>query len=170
MPFVPVARFGMAGGTTPLRIVSVAGSSEATATERSFALELGRLLAEAGYAVACGGGPGVMEAACEGACSVGGLTIGMLQGVESAQANRFVRISLPTDLGSARNRLVALAGFSLVAIGGKYGTLSEVAFALDAGRPVCATGTWSSIPGVTEVGTPEEALQFVRKAEEVLSC
>jgi predicted Rossmann-fold nucleotide-binding protein len=64
-------------------------------------------------------------------------------------------------MGSARNRIVALSGEAVVAVGGRYGTLSEVAFALDAGRPVCTIGGWGSVAGVTEVDGPEEALEFV---------
>ncbi len=141
-----------------LGIVSVAGSSEAPPSELVFAEHLGTLLASAGYAVACGGGGGVMEAACRGAASAGGMTIGILPGGDPSSANPHVKLALPTGMGSARNRIAALAGFALMAVGGRYGTLSEVAFALDAGRPVIAFGSWSAIPGVIPVETPEEAM------------
>lgn len=143
------------------KLVSIAGSSVASDIELSFAFTFGRLLATTGFVAVCGGGGGVMEAVCRGASEAGGLTVGILPGCDPSEANRFVRIPVPTGMGTARNRLVALAGFALVAVGGRYGTLSEVAAALDAGRHVCAFGSWASIPGVTPVGTPEEALAFV---------
>lgn len=111
-----------------------------------------------------------MEAVCRGALEAGGTTIGILPGSDPAEANRFVQIAIPTGMGSARNRIVALAGTALVAVGGRYGTLSEVAFALDAGRPVCAFGSWASVPGVTEAGTPEEAVQFVTRGSGGRPC
>jgi uncharacterized protein (TIGR00725 family) len=153
-----------------IRIVSVAGSPDATEAERGFASGLGRLLALEGYAVACGGGSGAMEAVCRSASEAGGITIGILQGIDPSEANPFVTMPIPTGLGQGRNRVVALAGFALVAAGGKYGTLSEMAFALDAGRPVCAFGSWSGIPGVTPVATPQEAIAFLRSSEEVSRC
>ncbi len=150
--------------------VSVAGSPDAPPGDAAFAFELGGLLARAGFSVVCGGGGGVMEAVCRGAVEAGGTTVGILPGSDPAEANRFVKIAIPTGIGSARNRIVALAGIALVAVGGRYGTLSEVAFALDAGRPVCAFGSWASVPGVTEAGTPEEAVRFVMSRQGGRPC
>lgn len=150
--------------------VSVAGSPSASTRETEFAFELGGLLARAGFSIVCGGGAGVMEAVCRGALEAGGATIGILPGSDPSEANRYVQIAIPTGMGSARNRIVALAGTALVAVGGRYGTLSEVAFALDAGRPVCAFGSWASVPGVTEAGTPEEAVRFVLRKQGGRQC
>jgi uncharacterized protein (TIGR00725 family) len=160
----------VADSSKALRIVSVAGSSDASESETAFAFELGRLLALEGYAVACGGGSGAMEAACRGAREAGGTVLGVLPGSDPADANPFVNIAIPTGLGSGRNRIVALAGFALVAVGGRHGTLSEIAFALEAGRPVCAFGTWSGLPGVAPVLTAQEALLFLKQSEEVRGC
>jgi uncharacterized protein (TIGR00725 family) len=148
------------------RIVSIAGSPDASEAEVVFAAELGRMLAEAGFTIACGGGAGVMEAACRGAVSAGGETIGLLPSDDPRDASAFVTLPIPTGLGRARNRIVALAGGVLVAVGGRYGTLSEIAFALDAGRPVCAFGRWGSLQGVVRVDSPEQARDFVTGHQE----
>jgi uncharacterized protein (TIGR00725 family) len=102
-----------------------------------------------------------MEAACRGAMDAGGATIGILQGTDSSEANPYVTTAIATGMGSSRNRIIALAGEVVVAVGGGYGTLSEVAFALQAGRPVCAFGRWGALEGVRPVLTPSEAMEFV---------
>jgi uncharacterized protein (TIGR00725 family) len=142
-------------------IVSVIGGSSAHEGLLDSAYRLGALLAGKGYTVLCGGGSGVMEKVCEGARSAGGTTVGILPGESRLDANPWIDLAIPTGMGSARNRIVALSGNVVVAVGGRYGTLSEIAFALDAGRPVCSLGGWTGIPGVTEVSSPEEALEFV---------
>jgi uncharacterized protein (TIGR00725 family) len=129
-----------------------AGEGELRAAE-----ECGRLLAEGGAVIVCGGRGGVMEAVCRGAKSAGGTTVGLLPGRDRAEANAHVDIAIPTGLGKARNLLVSRAGDAMIAIGGAYGTLSEIAFALDAGRTVLGLGTWA-VDGVREAGSPEEAV------------
>ena len=148
-----------------MKLVSVIGSSSAPSAVLDSARQLGAALAGEGYAVVCGGLTGVMAAVCEGAASRGGVTVGVLPGERTLDANPFVRIPIPTGTGSARNRAVVLSGFAVCAVDGGYGTLSEIAFALQAGKPVCAMGAWSAIPGVTPVSSVEEALRFVKKAE-----
>jgi uncharacterized protein (TIGR00725 family) len=122
--------------------VAVVGGGLADPLTADDAQAVGRLLAEAGAALVCGGLGGVMEAACRGAVSAGGLTIGILPGDDRAQANPWVRVVIPTGLGELRNALVVRAAQSVIAIGGEYGTLSEVALALKLGRPVVGLGTW----------------------------
>jgi uncharacterized protein (TIGR00725 family) len=119
------------------------GSGTPNETVDALAEMVGRLLAEAGAAVVCGGLGGVMEAACRGAAGAGGLTIGILPGDDPAEANPWVRAVVPTGLGELRNGLVVRAARTLIAIGGEYGTLSEVAFALKLGRPVVGLHTWA---------------------------
>ncbi len=153
-----------------LSIVSVAGSHDAPDGYLSFAFRLGSLLGSSGFAVACGGGAGVMEEVCHGARESGGLTIGILPGTDVSEGNPYLDIVLPSGLGLGRNRAVALAGFCLVAVGGSHGTLSEIAFALQAGRPVCCFGTWTGIPGVVRVETPEDAVSFVIECERRSGC
>ncbi len=102
-----------------------------------------------------------MEAVAGGCSSEGGLTLGILPGDFPGEANSFVDIAIPTGLGYARNRMVVLTGQAVCAVGGSHGTLSEIAFALQAGKPVCCHGTWSGLPGVVPVETPSLALEFV---------
>lgn len=103
---------------------------------------VGRGLAESGAIVVCGGLGGVMEAACRGAREAGGTAVGILPGTERSAANRWVDVAIPTGLGEARNALVVRAADVLIAVGGAYGTLSEVALALKAGKPVIGVSTW----------------------------
>jgi uncharacterized protein (TIGR00725 family) len=121
------------------------------------AAEVGRLLAERGAVVVCGGRGGAMEAACRGAKEADGLTVGILPGSDSSDANPFVDVVVPTGLGEARNALVVAAADVVIAIGGGYGTLSEIALALKAGKRVIGLGTWE-IEGVTAADSPEAAV------------
>jgi uncharacterized protein (TIGR00725 family) len=121
---------------------------------------VGRELASRGAVLVCGGLGGVMEAACKGAKGGGGTTIGILPGTDRAAGNPFVDFAIPTGLGEARNALVVRAADALIAIGGAYGTLSEIAFALKAGKPVVGLGTWE-IDGVEFVESPAAAVESV---------
>jgi uncharacterized protein (TIGR00725 family) len=121
------------------------------------AAEVGRLIAERGAVLVCGGRGGAMEAACRGAKEVGGLTVGILPGPDRSEANPFVDVVLPTGLGEARNALVVAAADVVIAIGGGYGTLSEIALALKAGKRVIGLGTWE-IEGVVAAESPEAAV------------
>ena len=98
-----------------------------------------------------------MEAACRGAHEAGGRTIGILPGAERAAANRFVDVAIPTGLGEARNALVVRSADALVAVGGGYGTLSEIALALKAGKPVVGLDSWD-IEGIDAAATPQQAV------------
>ncbi len=144
------------------KLVAVIGGSSSSASEYSFAQNLGRSLADEGYTIVCGGGTGVMEAVCRGAFEAGGHTIGILPGINPSDANAYVETVIVTGMGTSRNRIISLSGRVVIAVGGAYGTLSEIAFALQAGRPVCAVGTWKTIDGVIPVNSPQEALKFVR--------
>jgi uncharacterized protein (TIGR00725 family) len=137
--------------------VAVVGPGEATDEESVAAEQVGRGLAEAGAITVCGGLGGVMAAACRGASSAGGLTVGILPGDDRAAANQWVQAVIPTGLGELRNGLVVRAADVLVAVGGGHGTLSEIALALKAGRPVVGIGTWE-IEGVERVDDPEAAV------------
>jgi uncharacterized protein (TIGR00725 family) len=121
------------------------------------AAEVGRLLAERGAVVVCGGRGGAMEAACRGGKKAGGLTVGILPGSDRSEANPYVDVVLPTGLGEARNALVVGAADVVIAIGGGYGTLSEIALALKARKRVIGLGTWE-IEGVTAAESPEAAV------------
>jgi uncharacterized protein (TIGR00725 family) len=135
----------------------VAGSGE----EDSPAAEaVGRELAARGAVVVCGGLGGVMEAACRGAKQAGGQTVGILPGTDRGAANPFVDVAIPTGLGEARNALVVRAADALVAVGGGYGTLSEIALALKAGKRVVGLGSWD-IDGVVGAADPAAAVAAV---------
>jgi uncharacterized protein (TIGR00725 family) len=122
--------------------VAVVGPGSAGEEQVAAAEEAGRLIAERGALLVCGGLGGVMEAACRGARSAGGTTLGLLPGDDRGDANPFVDIALPTGLGEGRNALVVRAADAVLSIGGGYGTLSEIALALRAGKPVIGIGTW----------------------------
>ena len=107
-----------------------------------------------------GGLGGVMEAACRGARDAGGTTIGILPGADRSAANAYVDVAIPTGLGEARNALVVRAADALIAVGGAYGTLSEIALALKAGKRVVGLGTWQ-IDGVEAAASPEAAVETV---------
>jgi len=125
------------------RIIAVIGGGEPSPTEARQAEEVGRELARRGAIVVCGGLGGVMEAACRGASAGGGLTIGILPGDSASTANPYVQIPIVTSLGYARNVAVVKTGQAVIAVGGSYGTLSEIAHALQNGIPVIGLNTWS---------------------------
>ncbi len=137
--------------------VAVVGPGEASPHELQTAEEIGAGLAESGAVVVTGGLGGVMEAACRGARSARGATLGILPGDDRAAANGWVQIAVATGLGELRNGLVVRAADAVVAIGGGHGTLSEVALALKLGRPVVGLGTWD-VHGVDHVPTAEAAI------------
>jgi uncharacterized protein (TIGR00725 family) len=118
---------------------------------------VGAQLARRGAAVVCGGLGGVMEAACRGARSLGGTTVGILPGDDRTAANAWVTVALATGLGELRNGLVVRAGDAVIAIAGGYGTLSEIALALKAGKRVVGLGTWE-IRGVIDAADPVAAV------------
>jgi uncharacterized protein (TIGR00725 family) len=137
--------------------VAVVGPGDASTEQEALAEEVGRLLARRGAVVVCGGLGGVMEAACRGARGEGGTTVGILPGFDRGAANPHVSVAVATGLGEARNALVVRAADALVAVGGAYGTLSEIALALKAGKPVVGLGTWG-IDGVVRAEDPEAAV------------
>jgi len=138
------------------RYVAVVGPGDASPAELTVSEELGAALASAGAVVVCGGLGGVMEAACRGAKSRRGLTVGLLPGLDRSAANGWVDVAIPTGMGELRNGLIVRAADAVVAVGGGAGTLSEIAFALKAGRPVIGIGTFT-LDGVAVAGSAEEA-------------
>ena len=125
--------------------------------ELDLAERVGEELARRGVVLVCGGLGGAMEAACRGARGAGGLTVGILPGSDRSAANPFVDVALATGLGEARNALVAGTADAMIAVGGGYGTLSEIAFALRAGKPVVGVAGWE-IEGMTPAASAEEAV------------
>lgn len=139
------------------RYVAVVGPGEATDEEASIARAVGSGLARAGAIVVTGGRGGVMAAASQGAAESGGTTVGILPGASRSEANDWVTVAIPTGLGELRNGLVVRAADAVIAVGGAYGTLSEIALALKSGVPVIGLGTWD-IDGVESVDSPQQAV------------
>ena len=125
------------------KFIGVIGGSRPTAEEAKLAEQVGRELAKSGAILVCGGLGGVMEAACRGASEAGGLTIGILPGDKRESANACVQIPIVTGVGYARNSMVVRSAQAVIAIGGSYGTLSEIAYALHDSIPVIGLKTWS---------------------------
>ena len=154
--------------------ITVIGASDCSAEETRLAEEVGRELARRGVTLICGGLEGVMEAACRGATSQGGVTIGILPGDSREDANPYIRIPIVTGMGYTRNAIVAKSGQAVIAIGGSYGTLSEIAYALQNNIPVISLGTWSLARGgvvdssiivaQNPVDAVERALGLIRKS------
>ncbi|HZQ38818.1 MAG TPA: TIGR00725 family protein [Dehalococcoidia bacterium] len=138
--------------------VAVVGPGEATARELDAAEQVGQSLAQTGAILVCGGLGGVMAAACRGARQAGGTTIGLLPGLDRGVANEWVQIAIPTGLGELRNGLIVRSADAVIAVGGAYGTLSEVALALKAGVPVFGLQSWE-IDGIERTEEPCEAVQ-----------
>ncbi len=136
------------------KFISVIGGSQSSAREIRLAEEVGRELARKGAVLVCGGLGGIMEAACRGASSEGGITIGILPGDDREQANPYVQFPIVTGIGYARNAVVAKSGQAVIAIGGSYGTLSEIAYALQSSIPVIGLGTWS----LSRNGQPDDSV------------
>ncbi|UCE65495.1 MAG: TIGR00725 family protein [Candidatus Zixiibacteriota bacterium] len=144
-------------------IIGVIGGSAGNEKVRKTAYEVGKLIAEAGALLVCGGLSGVMEAACKGAREAGGTTIGILKGRSIEDANPYVDIPVATGLGHGRNLVIINTARALIAISGRYGTLSEIAFAIQSGKPVFGLGTWD-IEGVIKCDSPEEAVKKALEA------
>ena len=142
--------------------IGVIGGYKPSRKAYKTAYELGRLIVREGWTLVCGGGSGVMEAACKGAWEEGGVSVGILPSSDERSANRFVSVKIPTGLGYARNILVVRASRFLIAIDGKYGTLSEIAFALNEGKKVVGINTWG-IEGVVKATSPKKAIAWIRR-------
>jgi len=150
---------GGAGGAPPYIAVVGPGGATICAQRLALAEEVGAQLARRGAVLVSGGLGGVMQAACRGARSVGGTTLGLLPGDDRAAANPFVTVAVATGMGELRNGLVVRSADALIAIAGGPGTLSEIALALKAGKRVVGLGTWQ-IDGVQVAGDAREAVEL----------
>ncbi|MBM3934094.1 MAG: TIGR00725 family protein [SAR202 cluster bacterium] len=146
-------------------MISVVGAGRPTPEIEALAEQVGAELGRRGITLVCGGGPGVMAAACKGAKSASGCTIGILPGNDPTDANPWVDYPICTGLGNGRNVVVVKSGRAVIAVGGFYGTLSEIALALDTGIPVIGLGSWElrrggePDPGIVTAATPAEAVE-----------
>lgn len=145
-------------------IIAVIGDSSCSPEQAELAETVGELLAQRGATIICGGLSGVMEAVCRGAKSRGGLTVGVLPGEDASMANPWVDIPIVTGVGYARNMAVVKSAQAVIAIGGGYGTLSEIAYALKSKIPVVGLNTWSlslngqALDAVIRISNPTEAV------------
>jgi len=138
--------------------IGVIGGREETPEILEAAREIGYLIAKHDAVLFCGGLGGVMAAACKGAKKASGLTVGILPGGQAHLANPDVDIVIPTDLGVARNAVIINACDGVIAVGGRYGTLSEIAFALQRKIPVVSFNSWEIDSAIYRAATPEEAV------------
>ncbi|MCF7875045.1 MAG: TIGR00725 family protein [Candidatus Omnitrophica bacterium] len=142
--------------------IAVIGGSKCSEKYYKTAKAVGELIAKEGWTLICGGGPGVMEAACSGAKKKKGLTVGILPSYDGHEANSYLDVKIPTGLGFIRNTLVVRAADYLIAIDGKYGTLSEIGFALSEGKIVVGIDTWD-IKGIIKTKTAKDAIGEIKR-------
>ena len=147
------------------KIIAVIGGEQPSPEEARLAEEVGRELARQGIILVCGGLGGVMEAACRGASSEGGLTIGILPGDSTRAANPYVQIPIVTGMGYARNIFIVKSAQAVIAIDGSYGTLSEIAHALQNGIPVIGLNTWS----LSKNGQPDNSIILAQDPTEAVN-
>jgi uncharacterized protein (TIGR00725 family) len=140
------------------KIIGVIGGSAVDQVAYDTAYEVGKLIAQNGALLICGGLSGAMEAACKGARDAGGTAIGILPGLSVDDANPYVDIPIATGLGHGRNLVIVNTALALIAISGRYGTLSEIGFGLQSGKPVYGLGTWD-IDGVISCRSAKEAVE-----------
>lgn len=145
--------------------IAVVGGAQCSEKEYRVAYEVGAGIARHDAVLICGGGSGVMEAAAKGAVEAGGVSFGILPGENSAQGNRYLSYAVATGLGEARNAVIARSADIMIAVGGEYGTLSEIALALKMGKPVFVIDSWQLSPQTplslapVKVKTANEALE-----------
>ena len=144
------------------QLIGVIGAGECNQEIYDLAYDLGRQLAENGYSLICGGLGGVMEAACKGAKSKNGSTIGILPGNDISEANSYVDFPVATGMGIGRNIIIIRSANLLIAVNGKYGTLSEIAFALQLNKPVIGLQTWDVSDQIVKVESVDDAIEKVK--------
>jgi uncharacterized protein (TIGR00725 family) len=155
-------------------IIAVCGAGACDPELEALAEDVGRALARSGAVLLCGGLGGVMEAACKGAREAGGLTVGVLPGADVGAANPHVVVPIATGMGEARNAIIVQTAGAVIAIGGEYGTLSEIALARKRGKLVVGLQTWelgaeaAGQPRVVRARSPEEAVQLALSAAQVV--
>ena len=145
------------------KLIGVIGARECPASSLKLAYEVGQEIAKYGYGLVSGGMMGTMELASRGCREAGGLTVGIIPGDDPTLANPYLDVIIPTGMGIMRNLLVVRAAVGLIAIDGKYGTLSEIAYALQVGKPIVGLNTWDVSKDVIKVNTAPEAVQTIIK-------
>jgi len=144
-------------------VIAVIGAGKCSKKLRDMAFEVGRIVAEKGGVIVCGGMGGIMEGAARGAKEAGGVTIGILPSDLKEDANEFIDFVIPTGFGEARNIMVVRAADAVIAFPGKFGTLTEMAFALHARKPVISINAWRLSDEISQVDSPQEAAELAMK-------
>jgi len=139
-------------------VIGVIGAGSCSSEIQKLAETVGRLIAEKGATLVCGGLGGVMEAASRGAKKDGGVTIGILPGNEKSAANQYIDYAIATGIGEARNVIIIKTADAVIALPGKYGTLSEMAFAMKMGKPIVSLSNWDISEDIFKTDDPEEAV------------
>ena len=151
-------------------VIAIVGAGKCSKKLRDNAATVGRYVAKNDGVVVCGGLGGIMEGAARGAWEGGGVSIGILPSDDRADANKFVTFAIPTGFGEARNMMVIRAADAVVAFPGKFGTLSEMAFALKLGKPLISLSAWKLGDEIVAVEDPaeaaEKAMELARAAME----
>ena len=145
------------------KLIGVIGARECPESSLKLAYEVGQEIAKFGYGLVSGGMMGVMEASSRGCREAGGLTVGIIPGTDPTLANPYLDIIIPTGMGIMRNLLIVRSAVGLIAIDGKYGTLSEIAYALQVGKPVVGLNTWDISEDILKVDTAREAVEAIIK-------
>lgn len=143
-----------------MKLISVIGPSNADPEIKDIAEQVGKEIALRNFVVVCGGMDGIMESVCKGAKSANGLTIGILPGETRHNANKYLDIPIITGIGQARNLTVALTGDVVIAIGGGFGTLSEISLALKFKKIVVGINTWDVSPLIRSTSSAAEAVRL----------
>jgi uncharacterized protein (TIGR00725 family) len=155
------------------RYIAVVGPSAATPAEHALGEQVGRLIAERGAVLVCGGLGGLMEAAAGGCSAAGGTSVGVLPTIDRFEANPYLTVAVATGMGEARNAIVVRTADAVIAIGGEFGTLSEIALALKMGKPVVGLGTWElakkgeRVEAFVTATSPEDAVATALAAAEM---
>jgi len=148
----------------PVKIIGVIGAGSADEQALDNAYRVGAAIADSDAALVCGGMGGVMEAACRGAKEAGGLTIGIVPGPDRLMVNRYVDVPIVTNMGHARNVIIAHTAQALIAVAGGPGTLSEIAIGLKLGKPVISVNSWDVHDSIRRTDDPELAVKWALEA------
>ena len=145
-----------------ITLIGVIGAGQCDKEAAELAFNTGKEIAESGYGMVCGGLGGVMEAASQGCKEAGGLTVGIIPQDEAESGNKYLDIIIPTGMGIMRNLLVVRSAAGLIAVNGRYGTLSEIAFALQLNKPIAGLNTWVISDRIFPAANPKEALKYLK--------
>lgn len=145
------------------KTIAIIGARACNSEIAHIAEQMGGILAKNGYTIICGGLGGVMESACKGAKANKGITIGILPGDNPAEANPYVDIAIATGMGVSRNLIIIRSACAVLAISGGFGTLSELAFALQLDKPVIGLGTWEVSDQIKMASDPQDAMDKLNR-------